>query len=604
MKNSMKRTHPKAVMRGPRMLSAGTALTLAALLVGANLFPGTQTPSASAATTTVTYEDTNSAIVYTGAWGPMHDTRDSKGQVNRVDSTGSAQLTFTGTGINWISRLSPTSGLNDVFIDGAKVATVDRYAAEANTKYAQTVYTKSGLTNGTHSIRLQWTGKKNLLATASNLVVDAFVVTTTTADATPPTTGTPVPVAPTNSIPATSSGAANLGTITVSAKGTNLSWTDASQYPAKYVINRSTNGYDFKPVATVSASSNSYLDISVMPGVLYIYTVSAVDSNNRVSSTSGSRWQYGQGVKTRTQYRSSNCPSSTVYVDSASKLKAALYNAGPGTVIRLASGTYTGQFYINKSGTQTNPIWICGPRTAILTTGSTQSGHALMVDGEHDIVIAGMTLRNSSKGFTVINSSRIVATDLLVENIGEEGVHLKQQTIDSEVKYSIIRRTGLVTAQYGEGIYLGTSDTNWCKYNGCSPDRTNNIVLYKNTISETGAQAIEAKAGTSNGVIDGNNITGRDPGTGGDEWVLVKGNDFLVADNVGHDSPENGFTTNASVIGWGKNNIFTRNSASNTAAYNTWIHQPKELPNLGNRVSCLASSTNVDNGLTNVTCVK
>lgn len=104
-------------------------------------------------------------------------------------------------------------------------------------------------------------------------------------------------------------------------------------------------------------------------------------------------------------------------------------------------------------------------------------------------------------------------------------------------------------------------------------------MLLKNVISETGAKAIEAKVGTTNGVIFGHIIVGRD-------------------------SPENGLTTNASVSGWGKNNIFTRNSATNTDEYNTWIHQPKELPFLGNRVSCLGASSDVDNGLTNVTCVK
>lgn len=620
MINLTEYARPRTVMKQPWAMGAVATFALAGLLAGNSFFGGPVSQAASAvpATTTSTHEETDEAIEFAGEWRLMGAPGDSEGQVNHLDGKGTVKLTFIGSEVTWLSRVSPTSGLNDVFIDGKKVATVDRYAAEEDKEYSKAVFTKKGLAEGEHTIEVVWTGERNAKASAPNLIFDAFVVTSyAIAEPTPapaPTQvqsgdlgGTPATsssVADVARVEPTSSGAPKLDPVLMSTKGTKLTWTDASQYPAEYVINRSTNGYDFTPVATVSASSNSYLDISVKPRVRYTYTVSAVDSGNRVSSTSGSRWQYGQAVTDRTGHRASNCPSGTVNVDTVTELKSALSWAAAGTVIRIASGTYKGQFHVNKSGTASAPIWICGPRTAILTTGSTSSGHALTISGQHDVVVAGITLRTASKGLTVIDSDRIVATDLLVENIGEEGIHLRKQTNDSEVKFNTIRRTGVVTRAYGEGIYLGTSDANWCKYNNCNPDRTTSILVLKNVISETGAQAIEAKAGTTNGVISGNTIVGRDPGTGGDEWILVKGNDFLVADNVGHDSPENGFTTNASVSGWGKNNIFTRNSATNTEEYNTWIHQPKELPFLGNRVSCLGASSDVDNGLTNVTCVK
>lgn len=66
--------------------------------------------------------------------------------------------------------------------------------------------------------------------------------------------------------------------------------------------------------------------------------------------------------------------------------------------------------------------------TAIHTTGSTSSGHALAISGQHDVVVAGITLRTASTGLTVIDSDRFVATELLVEDIGEEGIHSKEQT--------------------------------------------------------------------------------------------------------------------------------------------------------------------------------
>ena len=226
------------------------------------------------------------------------------------------------------------------------------------------------------------------------------------------------------------------------------------------------------------------------------------------------------------------------------------------------------------------------------------------MENKHDIVLAGMTIRDSFKGVTVINSDRITVTDLLVERIGYEAIHLRAQTADSEVTYNTIRKTGLVRDEFGEGIYIGTSDSNWCKYNGCQPDRTDRTLVLGNTISETGAQAIEAKAGTSDGIIARNNIVGYSPGSSsGEGWVLIKGNDWLIADNAGRNSPQDGFATNGSVSGWGKDNIFVRNSASNTAEFGVWIHRPNNV-DLKNKVSCNNSTSSARNGSMNVDCLK
>ena len=552
------------------------------------------TDTATAETTNRTYQESDAAITYSGSWENVAADLDNGSSARYLNSTGSAKLSFSGTAVSWISRTSPTSGTNSVYIDGVKVATVDRYSATK--RFNIPVFTKTGLTSGAHTIEVRWTGAMNSASTTANLLFDAFVVTTATATATD-TGATPAALA-------TGTGAAKLVLESVIAKGITVSWVKATTSPTAYEIKRSSDGSNYTTIARVSSSTTAYFDVSTKPGVRMTYKVSAVSSSGSTTSTSATVSAVAKSIPTGNSRRYSSCPSATKSVSTASALKSALYNATAGTVIKLAPGTYTGTFSASKSGTTDRPIWICGPRTAIITSGSYRSGHAFSMENKHDIVLAGMTIRNSFKGVTVISSQRITVTDLLVENIGYEAIHLRSQTLDSEVKYNTIRKTGLVMREFGEGIYIGTSDSNWCKYNGCQPDRTDRTLVLGNTISETGAQAIEAKAGTSNGVIARNNIVGYSPGSSyGEGWVLIKGNDWFVGENTGRNSPDDGYATNGSVTGWGKYNVFARNSASNTADYGLWIHLPNNV-DLRNKVSCNNSTSSTSDGAMNVTCMK
>ena len=461
-----------------------------------------------------------------------------------------------------------------------KVASIDRYLSTKT--YGQVVFAKAGLPWGSHTIQIVWTGLKHPSATGSNILLDAFVTWTTP----PPLT----PVPPVVDVRATDE------------KGLRLAWPTPTTNPVRFSVTRSTDGVTYSEVAKLGPTATNYLDISTTPGTTTHYRVTALDYKDTDIGTSRVVSAVAPAVSRGTGYRYSNCPSATVTVSTTAELKSALWRAVPGMRIRLNPGTYVGTFDLRRSGTQDAPIWVCGPRTAILTTGSSSSGHAFSMENQSDVVLAGFSISTAFKGVTVVNGQRISVVDLLVEKIGYEAIHLRNQTIDSEVNHNTIRSTGLVEAAFGEGIYLGTSDSNWCAYNGCLPDRTTRVLVYGNTISNTGAQAIEAKAGTSNGVIAGNVITGSL--TSGDSWITVKGNGWLIADNSGTTSATHGYATNASVAGWGKDNIFTRNHARNASAYGTWIHQPSTVANLNNMVSCASPVVNVTQGVTNVTCMK
>lgn len=389
-------------------------------------------------------------------------------------------------------------------------------------------------------------------------------------------------------------------TVSAADRGVSVAWAaPVAVVAAQFAVSRAVAGGPSVVVATLPGSVSRFLDISVSPGVVSAYSVAALDAAGSTLGVSLPVATTFGGVSSGSGRRFASCPAATVSVGSSAELSAALSVAGPGVVIRLAPGTYSGQFVVGGSGSPGAPVWVCGPRSAVITSGSPSDGHGVTVEGRHDVVLAGFTIRNVLKGVTVVGSQRITVTDVLVEDVGNEAVHLRHQTSESEVTFSTIRRAGLVRPEFGEGIYVGTSDANWCKFNECRPDTTSGIRVFGNVISDTGAQAIEAKAGTSNGVIASNSVSG---GRSADAWVTVKGNGWLVADNSGSTSRSYGFATNASVDGWGRDNIFVRNSASGTAKFGTWIHRPDGNDSLGNLVSCLQTVVGTAQGTMNVEC--
>ena len=72
-----------------------------------------------------------------------------------------------------------------MYLDGLLVATVDSYAT---VKTVQAVlFTSSGLASGPHTITIEATGAKNAASADVIVVVDAFDITGTFSDTTPPT---------------------------------------------------------------------------------------------------------------------------------------------------------------------------------------------------------------------------------------------------------------------------------------------------------------------------------------------------------------------------------------------------------------------------------
>ena len=75
-------------------------------------------------------------------------------------AAGSVTATFTGTAVSVVATKGPAYGKLGVTLDGVAQPAADLYHASTNL-YQQKVFTKSGLANGGHTLKLAWTNTKN-----------------------------------------------------------------------------------------------------------------------------------------------------------------------------------------------------------------------------------------------------------------------------------------------------------------------------------------------------------------------------------------------------------------------------------------------------------
>ncbi|NUT91766.1 MAG: right-handed parallel beta-helix repeat-containing protein [Saccharothrix sp.] len=167
---------------GPMMTSAnGTATTIAVPettgdyklhVVDAR---GSRSESASIVRQQWTHVDDKAAGVrYTGGWNNWSDTRDFHGSESYTTQAGSsAEHTFTGTGVQYVGMTQPNMGKVDVYLDGTLVqADIDAYAPSVTKQV--TLFRKTDLPLGSHTVKVVCKGTRNPAATAAVCAVDAF----------------------------------------------------------------------------------------------------------------------------------------------------------------------------------------------------------------------------------------------------------------------------------------------------------------------------------------------------------------------------------------------------------------------------------------------
>jgi parallel beta-helix repeat protein len=294
---------------------------------------------------------------------------------------------------------------------------------------------------------------------------------------------------------------------------------------------------------------------------------------------------------------STGCPDHPVRVSSASQLTAALAAAKPGTSILLAAGRYVGNFVASTSGTADSPISLCGTSASVLDGGDIKSGYVFHLDGASYWHLEGFAVTNGQKGVVADRTTGALISGLTVSAVGDEGIHLRDFSSGNTVSDNTVSRTGMLKAKYGEGIYIGTAKSNWCSFSQCKVDASNDNTVSGNHISNTTAENVDIKEGTTGGTLSNNTFDGIGM-TAADSWVDVKGNNWLIQGNSGKDSPNDGFQTHQILSGWGTGNVFTGNTAAvDGPGYGFHITKP-----LANVLKCTNTVSGAGKGVSNIRC--
>jgi len=110
-------------------------------------------------------QETGAAISYGGVWTPQSVTSAYGGALQYTTVTGAkATFGFTGLDVSWVAPKGPDRGKAEVWVDGAKVRTVDLYASAAQPRKA--VYTQSWGVPGSHTLEVGCSAPRERLRAA------------------------------------------------------------------------------------------------------------------------------------------------------------------------------------------------------------------------------------------------------------------------------------------------------------------------------------------------------------------------------------------------------------------------------------------------------
>lgn len=398
--------------------------------------------------------------------------------------------------------------------------------------------------------------------------------------------------------------------VAVTATSVSLAWDPATD-------NVGVTGYDVHQdgVPVTSATDTSATVTGLSPDTTYTFTVTARDAAENVSAPSNS-------VTVPTLPEGGG--GDVVDVATAAELIDALATAAPGQTIRLAPGEYHGAFLTQRPGTAADPITLTGPRDAVLVndgpsgqappcaepTAGWDSGYGLWLFDAPYWNLTGFTIADSKKGLVLDSSHHVTIDDLYVHHIDQEGVHFRRSSADGVIRGSRIEETGLVDAGFGEGVYVGSAQSNFgCYGNSGGLDRSDRVQVLDNQIGPyVRGEPMDLKEGTQDGVVRGNTLNGT--GISGqnfaDSWVDVKGNNYLFENNTGTFSPpgtlKRGYAALNLLDGYGCGNVWRDNHSDvGGGEYAIWIHNSnRECEGNPNVVYSSNTVANATRGLTNI----
>ena len=120
------------------------------------------------------------ATAYVGTWSQFANTSWLSAFWNKTGTfssitNNSFTTSFTGHTIEWHTEGKNNHGIAGVSIDGGPEVMVDLYR-NVTTNNSQLMFSKSGLVNGPHTIKIRVTGTKSAASTDPSIIHDRFVV--------------------------------------------------------------------------------------------------------------------------------------------------------------------------------------------------------------------------------------------------------------------------------------------------------------------------------------------------------------------------------------------------------------------------------------------
>jgi Bacterial Ig-like domain len=121
-------------------------------------------------------QESSSSVAYNGACTQESSTSSHGGALRYAgNAKSSARFAFAGTDVAWISPRGPNRGRAEVWLDGAKAATVGLYASRPLAR--KVVYSTGGLDpTVNHTLEVRVLGTKQAASSGTRVDVDAFVV--------------------------------------------------------------------------------------------------------------------------------------------------------------------------------------------------------------------------------------------------------------------------------------------------------------------------------------------------------------------------------------------------------------------------------------------
>ncbi len=260
----------------------------------------------------------------------------------------------------------------------------------------------------------------------------------------------------------------------------------------------------------------------------------------------------------------------TIHVSTVEELQNALQSAAAGDTILLAGGEYEwGQkgtagylFMSSAEGTEDAPVTIKSAdksNPAILKGTGFSDGMVLYITGDY-WNIEDIAFCDAQKGIMLDNSNHTTIRNVSVYNIGEEGIHIRDGSSYCQIIGANIHDCGLLSASYGEGIYIGSAKSTTGYSYDCNDNLIQGCVIGPNVTAE----CVDIKEYTTGNIIENCTMYGGGM-TSTDSFIDVKGNEVTVRNNIFYDDENTNITdavqVHCQVEGWGCDNEIYGNTA-------------------------------------------